>query len=112
MTDYKTPPVVAGGIYRRIYKRGSDGQDLVEHAEMGPVKQLGNGRVRGVLRRFSLPDTLVEEGKEELSQWDLVAIPEKLEDPIRGEARMDEKERLEQENEYLKRRLAQIEGVD
>jgi hypothetical protein len=112
MAKWKTPPVIAGGTYRRIYRRTVDGSDLIEFAVMGPTRVQADGRVTGMFRRFGLPEMRITEGEEELASWDLVATPQTLDEPIRGEARLDEKTRLERENEFLKRRLAQVEGSE
>ena len=106
---WKTAPVVAGGIYRKLVV--SNGVvEMTLHAVMGPTQVRGDMPKEGLLHVYGHAPERVIEGKESMSGWDLVAVPNELEEPIRSEERLDEKERLEKELALTRYELAQVRG--
>jgi hypothetical protein len=108
--EWKTAPVVAGAVYRKLVVSGGVvGATL--HAIMGPTRAKGNLPKEGLLHVYGHAPERVQEGKESMSGWDLVAIPHELDEPIRSEERLDEKERLEKELALTRYELAQVRGT-
>lgn len=108
--EWKTAPVVAGGIYRKLVVTGG----IVEatlHAVMGATRISGTLPKEGLLHVYGHAPERVQEGKESMSGWDLVALPAELDEPIRSEERLDEKATLEKELALTRYELEQVKGT-
>lgn len=105
MARIKTAPLVNGGCYEKIMQDGRRFEAMI----MG-VQEESDGSRRGWLHRFGYPPEVVQEDTESFSGWDLVATPQKLEEPILSERKESAIERLQRENALLKRIQAKEEG--
>ena len=108
--EWKTAPIVAGGIYRKLLV-GNGVVEVTLHAVMGATQKRGGLPKEGLLHVYGHAPERVQEGKESMSGWDLVAVPTELDVPIRSEERLDEKAQLEKELALTRYELAQIKGT-
>ena len=108
--EWKTAPIVAGGIYRKLLV-GNKVVEVTLHAVMGATQKRGSLPKEGLLHVYGHAPERVQEGKESMSGWDLVAVPTELEVPIRSEERLDEKAQLEKELALTRYELAQVRGT-
>jgi|15BtaG_2_1085339.scaffolds.fasta_scaffold00070_41 hypothetical protein len=106
---YKTPPVVAGGIYKREIVNEDTGELLETlHGIMGTTYQREGQPVEGMFSVYGFADQRVREGEEALTGWSLVAQPEGLETPIHGESNRSERAEMAATIRELK---AQVEAL-
>lgn len=85
--EYKTAPVVVGGVYRRkLLITDKEGRPLYEFALCGSAEQRADGKATGILIRSGRMAASVTEGQESMAGWDLVARPAELPEPVVSDA--------------------------
>ena len=103
----KTAPLIVGGVYERIQRNGKVAQAMcvcIEDSD-APIK-------KGILRQYGYPEDYVIENDESLAGWDLIAVPNALDERIESEnidtpllAQQKEIARLQAQNRELREAL-------
>lgn len=85
--EYKTAPVVVGGVYRRkLLAVDKEGGPLYEYALCASAEQRTDGKLTGILLRAGRMSVSVTEGQETMAGWDLMSRPVLLDEPVCSDA--------------------------